>query len=92
MAQPGLDTQQNCTVTQQTARRVQLPRKGHCTLEFRLGKSMEDTPSRKPKKARDEAFNIWLRRGLHQLFDDVVNEPVPEELLKLIQEDREKQD
>ncbi|MFT8674325.1 MAG: NepR family anti-sigma factor [Acetobacter sp.] len=53
---------------------------------------MEDTPSRKPKKARDEAFNIWLRRGLHQLFDDVVNEPVPEELLKLIQEDREKQD
>ena len=92
MAQPGLDTQQNGTVIQQTGERVSFARKGHCTLEFRLGTSMEDTPSPKPKKARDQAFNIWLRRGLHQLFDDVVNEPVPEELLKLIQEDREKQD
>nr|WP_264820738.1 NepR family anti-sigma factor [Acetobacter pomorum] len=57
-----------------------------------MGKSRDTTPSRKPKKKRDKAFDLWLKRGLHQMFDNVVNEPIPEELLKLIQEDREKQD
>ncbi|MGI4745433.1 MAG: NepR family anti-sigma factor [Janthinobacterium lividum] len=44
-----------------------------------------------PKKKRrtDSAFDQWLQRGLHQMFDDVANEPVPEDLLKLIQDDRE---
>jgi len=39
---------------------------------------------------KDTAFGMWLKRGLHQLFDDVANEPIPEELLRLIEEDREK--
>lgn len=60
--------------------------------EFRMGKRRDDAHSRKPKKKRDKAFDLWLKRGLHQMFDNVANEPVPEELLKLIQEDREKQD
>ena len=52
-------------------------------------------PSKKPKpesqsRATDSAFDIWLNRGLHKLFDDVANEPVPDALLKLIQEDKEK--
>ena len=38
----------------------------------------------------DAAFDVWLTRGLHQLFDDVASEPVPDELLKLIREDRDK--
>ena len=38
----------------------------------------------------DSAFDVWLNRGLHQLFDDIANEPIPEELLKIIQEDRDK--
>ena len=42
----------------------------------------------KPLKTPDQAFDLWLKRGLHQLFDDVANEPIPEELLKLIEEDR----
>lgn len=49
-------------------------------------------PTPESRKKRDKAFDLWLKRGLHQMFDNVVNEPVPEELLKLIQEDREKQD
>jgi hypothetical protein len=63
-------------------------------LEFRLRTRMTDTLiSRKTKKKQgNQAFDVWLKHGLHQLFDDVVNEPVPEELLRLIQEDREKQD
>jgi hypothetical protein len=36
------------------------------------------------------AFDLWLHRGLHQMFDDVANEPIPEELLKLIENDRKK--
>lgn len=38
----------------------------------------------------DAAFDIWLRRGLHQMFDDVAREPIPPELLRLIEEDRKK--
>ncbi|WP_419731244.1 NepR family anti-sigma factor [Lichenicola sp.] len=43
-----------------------------------------------PKKKRksDNAFDQWLQRGLHQMFDDVANEPVPDDLLKLIEDDR----
>jgi len=38
----------------------------------------------------DAAFDLWLQRGLHAIYDDVASEPVPEELLRLIQEDRRK--
>ncbi|MDI3307583.1 MAG: hypothetical protein QJR07_10825 [Acetobacteraceae bacterium] len=36
----------------------------------------------------DRAFDLWLRRGLHQLYDTVAKEPIPEALLRLINEDR----
>lgn len=36
----------------------------------------------------ETAFDQWLNRGLHQMFDDVMNEPVPEELLRILREDR----
>lgn len=39
---------------------------------------------------QDNAFNVWLSRGLHTLFDDVASEPIPAELLRLIEEDRNK--
>jgi len=47
-------------------------------------------PRRAQRGERDspEAFDIWLQRGLHQLYDGVAKEPVPEELLKLIEQDR----
>jgi hypothetical protein len=48
-------------------------------------------PVRPPKEGKaDEAFDLWLQRGLHKLFDDVASEPIPAELLKIIEEDREK--
>ncbi|MCO6417153.1 hypothetical protein JYK14_13410 [Siccirubricoccus sp. KC 17139] len=37
----------------------------------------------------DQAFDLWLQRGLHQLYDNVASEPIPDALLKLIEEDRE---
>ena len=40
----------------------------------------------------DKAFDLWLRRGLHQLYDTVAKEPIPENLLRMIEEDRASRD
>lgn len=58
-----------------------------------MGKTDQEPPEAAippDKKAEDGdiAFDLWLRRGLHQLYDTVANEPVPDELLRLIEEDR----
>lgn len=47
------------------------------------------TAKKKSRKKGDDAFELWLRRGLHQLFDDVTKEPVPEELLRIIEADKD---
>ena len=47
------------------------------------------TPPRKSRKT-EAAFDLWLQKGLHELYDQVANEPVPDELLKLIEEDRDR--
>ncbi len=48
-------------------------------------------PSRVAKSQKPEAaFDVWLNRSLHQMFDDVAQEPVPDELLRLIEDDRTK--
>jgi hypothetical protein len=55
-----------------------------------------DEPSDPPKEglARkgtpDAAFDLWLQRGLHAMYDDIAREPIPEELLRLIEQDRPK--
>ncbi|MCX7372798.1 MAG: hypothetical protein NTW56_10270 [Alphaproteobacteria bacterium] len=36
----------------------------------------------------DAAFDLWLKRGLHAMFDDVAREPLPPELLALIETHR----
>jgi len=52
----------------------------------------ENSSRGRPPKTRnsESAFDIWLQRSLHKLFDDVANEPIPDELLRLIEEDRKK--
>ena len=47
-------------------------------------------PKRKPVAAIEPAFDEWLKRGLHEIYDGIASEPVPEELLRLIQEDEGK--
>ncbi len=37
---------------------------------------------------QDAAFDLWLKRGLHAMFDDVAREPLPPELLALIETHR----
>lgn len=53
-------------------------------------KPKQPRPSSKQSRPADAAFDVWLNRGLHQLYDDVAREPVPDELLKLIQDDKDK--
>jgi hypothetical protein len=36
------------------------------------------------------AFDLWLERGLHEMYDKITEEPLPEALLRLIEEDRRK--
>lgn len=36
------------------------------------------------------AFDLFLDRGLHELYDEMFNEPLPEAWLRLIEEDRKK--
>ncbi len=43
---------------------------------------------RRREGGKVEAFDVWLQRGLHKLYDSVAIEPVPDELLKLIEQDR----
>ncbi len=47
-----------------------------------------DPPTEPGAEGVDRAFDLWLRRGLHQLYDTVAKEPIPEDLLRLIEEDR----
>ena len=52
--------------------------------------SRKPGPRGAPKARGDTAFDLWLQRGLHKLFDEVAREPIPEELLRLIEDDRKK--
>lgn len=51
----------------------------------------DDKPTKAPapKRKPGAAFDLWLERGLHQMFDDVAREPVPDDLLRLIEQDRD---
>ncbi|MBI0434896.1 hypothetical protein [Roseomonas sp. KE0001] len=50
--------------------------------------SQRPSGGRARKGTPDAAFDIWLQRGLHAMFDGVAKEPIPEELLRLIEDDR----
>jgi len=65
-------------------------------LAVAMGKSDQKKPGDPAKIAAepedgavDNAFDLWLRRGLHQLYDTVAKEPIPDALLRMIEEDLE---
>lgn len=37
---------------------------------------------------RPDPFDLWLHRSLRETFDAIAAEPIPEDLLRLIEEDR----
>jgi hypothetical protein len=51
--------------------------------------SLPARPSGRQQKAA-KAIDEWLQRGLHKLFDEVAKEPIPDDLLRLIEKDKQK--
>ncbi len=51
------------------------------------GNDRQGPPPRQKRRKPEPAFDQWLTRGLHQMFDDVAKEPIPDELLKMIEDD-----
>jgi hypothetical protein len=43
----------------------------------------------KTKSATERPFDLWLQKQLHAMYDEIANEPLPEDLLKLIERDAE---
>ena len=41
-----------------------------------------------PAEVDEDPFELWLRQSLHEVFDSALEEPVPEDVLRLIEEDR----
>ncbi|WP_144183651.1 hypothetical protein [Elioraea rosea] len=48
------------------------------------------SPGGPKKMAADSAFDSWLRGKLHAIFDGVAQEPLPDELIRLIEQDRDR--
>ena len=46
-----------------------------------------ETNGRGRRSSPDAAFEMWLNHGLHAIYDQVAQEPVPQHLLDLIQRD-----
>ena len=43
-----------------------------------------DVSRPKDSQVTNSAFDVWLSRSLHELFDEVANEPIPENLQNLL--------
>lgn len=56
------------------------------------GKQAMSATKQKVRRARDRApdaaFDLWLDRGLHNMFGKLAEEPIPLELLALIEKSR----
>jgi Anti-sigma factor NepR len=52
-----------------------------------------DTARKKNMKAPAERpFDMWLHKQLHAMYDEIAAEPLPDDLLTLIERDAESQD
>jgi hypothetical protein len=59
-------------------------------MKQRPRKPVAQPPAVSPDGAGDAAFDVWLKRGLHQMYDPVTREPIPEALLRLIRADQDR--
>lgn len=55
-------------------------------------KQREPSPARRAVKDDDAFIDLWLRLELQESFNAVVEEPIPEDLLRLIEEDRDERE
>ena len=50
------------------------------------GRASEATRG-KTKAAGERPFDMWLQKQLHAIYDEITSEPLPEDLLALIERD-----
>jgi hypothetical protein len=55
----------------------------------RAGASAHDDKMRAPA---ERPFDMWLQKQLHAMYDEIAAEPLPGDLVKLIERDAEKKD
>lgn len=48
-------------------------------------------PARTKPKTSERPFDMWLQKQLHAMYDEIASEPLPEDLLNLIDTDAAKE-
>jgi len=51
-----------------------------------------ETARAKVKNSGERPFDLWLQKQLHAMYDEIASEPLPTDLLGLIETDAEKKD
>ena len=49
-----------------------------------------DQVRQRAKGSDDRPFDMWLQKQLHAMYDEIASEPLPNELLNLIDHDADK--
>ena len=49
-----------------------------------------ETARAKMKSSTERPFDVWLQKQLHAMYDEIAGEPLPTDLLSLIESDAEK--
>ncbi len=44
-------------------------------------------PARSKPRSSDRPFDMWLHKQLHAMYDEIASEPLPDDLLNLIDKD-----
>lgn len=47
-------------------------------------------PARPKPRANERPFDLWLHKQLHAMYDEIASEPLPDELMNLIDSDAAK--
>jgi hypothetical protein len=48
-------------------------------------------PARPKPRTNERPFDMWLHKQLHAMYDEIASEPLPDDLLNLIDSDAAKQ-
>lgn len=52
----------------------------------------ETARDKKVKAPTERPFDMWLQKQLHAMYDEIAAEPLPDDLVKLIERDAETKD
>jgi len=58
----------------------------------RAGRSERNRQRLRPKALAERPFDMWLQKQLHAMYDEIAGEPLPSDLLGLIDSDAAKAD